>query len=173
MNTSIITPDIETFNKLIDFKDDDYKQLKTEMSLFYAKKRDKKFMLYATPVSPFHLASEIVFKIIPICEFIIVRNVRPSVTDKLKIILQEINYYDLQRFTCTLSSESVYGKDLMQYKLNALVNRQKRKLESLLLYFFNLQPTKERQFAQGTVGIGVDEFNELNADSGSSEPLGE
>ena len=160
----IIVPDfsIYDFNELLRIPNEEYMGLKREVSLFFSKRKDRRFFIYPFQSNRILTANEFIFKIKPIIQFIVIRNMNLSITERLKEILNRINHYEINRLVYQIYSSGVYGRDILKYKLDQLMLKEEEKVRLSIIFFFNLQPVRERPIPQSTVGLSMSEFEELS-----------
>lgn len=154
---------IGKFLKQLSLDSHDYNILKKEVNLFFTKKKDRKFNIYPISYDTEHMMSEIIYKIIPIMNFIIVRNNSPKTTCRLLEILKEIHYEDLRYKMYRLNGENKYGNDLLLYKISKDLKGNEEKYISLISLFFALQPMKGKTVYPSTVGVPPIEFNQMES----------
>ena len=79
--------DKDRFLKLFELTDEQYKNLKGEIKVFIDKKKDKRFMIFPVAPTPYNLAWELSQKVMPIIDFIFVRNMYPDLVIIMKNLI--------------------------------------------------------------------------------------
>lgn len=143
---------------LLRMTQEDFGNLKDEVKIFFDKKKDRKFAIFPSHSSLIQLAYELQHKVIPIIEFIELRNYYPRLIYKLRAALELIDGPTLSHLTLMLNAENTYGKDLVEHKLERLIAKKENLVRALVILLFSAQPSKDRPISPNVVGISAEEF---------------
>jgi len=153
-----------TLKVLLTLELSDYKNIQSEMRVFIDKNKNKKFNIYVIYYNPHQLAWEYVYKVKPIIQFILMRNLHPLITDRMTKVLTYMDNLGIDKYIREVSNGGDYNKSIYAYKLEQLLGKHENDLRDIVLFMFNAQPIKQRQVSQQTVGMGQNEFDDMTHD---------
>jgi len=156
-----LTPEFRDLIQITDRKE--ATAAKTLITLFIKKKRDYKFIVIPNYNTLLELCKEFIIKVQPIVEYLILRFYEQgnfSYYNRWKLLLESCNAKRISSLYFRLHN-SMYSKPIIYKKLNMLLEKERKKLNSLLLLVYALNKLKEKPLRQGTVGITSNEFEEL------------
>jgi len=160
--------------KLNNEKDEDattlteYKQMKHDVEQFFRKFSDKKLTIHPNQPDDASLVKEFIDKILPLTDYILMRDMLSSLTDKVVKLLGSIEVEQIRQSYNRASDPSNYGKSISLLKLGSLLNRNdnREKMQLMLIFFYNLKPEKKRPFYPNTAGVPEAEYDELASSDG-------
>ena len=156
---------METQQQMIDLRvllkleKDDYNTFKSEVKMYYERYKGKKFMIYTIDYDALQLAYECIYKIKPILNFIVIRNMNETSVKISSELLKFINNLEIEYYVKRISSTNEYGKCIVEKKLFNIINNYNNEIRYLISFMFNVQPIGDRKVSQNVVGFGKDEFD--------------
>jgi|GEM_PF-3679609 len=136
---------------------------------FVTKKKDNKFFIDPNIEDSKNLTNSFCFKALPLFDYVVVRlkeskdEIDKVVLSKFQFLLRDVHFEEILRYTYKLA-EGGYGCSIVTYKLNKLLEQDKEQIRKFMVMLFSMFPSKHRQMHPQTMGVGEDEFSEIEGE---------
>ena len=140
------------------------REIKSLISLYIKKRKDRFFKIYPSHSTFYYLANEFCVKVEPIMEYVIMRFREKGFKryeERLIKLLHSISFEKMNYYFYKLNGENSYGSSIYRRKLELIVKREHQKIVALILLIYSLSPLRERPFKPQTIGLSNQEFMDI------------